>query len=208
MTTNTVKFKLCSLNGVCKRDRWMGSVAKEPERMMLLNRTFALNQSVAAQLRIGNKEWNLVSRKVADKMKRKAAGHMCTPASFSKAGIQKAMKFLTQVLSWSLKREKPGFQELPSPFLVLSTTRLTMTGIRHIGVITRANTMAGGGSLSSSVGQSLKNLLWMSTNISSTKGLGHGIRRQSNTFSVQRLRLLYKLQFGDRRFRVLQGVST
>lgn len=208
MTPNTVKFKLCSLNRVCKRDGWL--VSEEPEWMLLLNRTLALNQNVAAQLRIRNKERNSVSRKVVEKeMKRKAAAHTCSPASFSKAGIKRAMKFLKSGLSWSLKREKSGFQELPSPFLVLSTTRLTMTGIRHIGVITRAKTMAGGGSLSSSVGQSLKNWVWMSTNICSTKGLGHGIRRQSNTFSVQRLRLLYKLQFGeDRRFRLRQGAST
>lgn len=84
-------------------------------------------------------------------------------------------------------------QELPSPFLVLSTTRLTMTGIRQMGVITRAKMMAGGGSLSSSVGQSLKNLEWMSTKICSTRGLGHGIRRQSEISSVQKLMLLYKL---------------
>lgn len=55
--------------------------------------------------------------------------------------------------------EVQDFQELPSPFLVLSTTMLTMTGIRHIGVITRTKTMSGGGSLSSSVGQSLKKLV-------------------------------------------------
>lgn len=55
--------------------------------------------------------------------------------------------------------EVEDFQELPSPFLVLSTTMLTMTGIRHIGVITRTKTMSGGGSLSSSVGQSLKKLV-------------------------------------------------
>lgn len=48
------------------------------------------------------------------------------------------------------------YQELPSPFLVLSTTRLTIAGIRQIGVITRAKTMSGGGSRSSSMGQSLK----------------------------------------------------
>lgn len=33
-----------------------------------------------------------------------------------------------------------------------------MTGIRQMGVMTKANMMAGGGSLSSSVGQSLKKL--------------------------------------------------
>lgn len=98
-----------------------------------------------------------------------------------------------------------SFQELPSPFLVLSTTRLTMRGIRHIGVITSAKTMAGGGSLNSSVGQSLKNLVWISTNISSTKGFGHGTNKQSNISSVQRLRLLYELQLGDRRFWVRRG---
>lgn len=92
--------------------------------------------------------------------------------------------------SWWLWAQIQDFQELPSPFLVLSTTRLTMTGIRQMGVITRAKTMTGGGSLSSSVGQSLKNLEWMSTKVFSTRGLGHGIRRQSDISSVQRLRLL------------------
>lgn len=91
------------------------------------------------------------------------------------------------------------FQELPSPFLVLSTTKLTMTGIKQMGVITRAKTMTGGGSLSSSVGQSLKNSEWILTKVSSTRELGHGIRRQSDISSVQRLRLLYKLQCGDRK---------
>lgn len=96
------------------------------------------------------------------------------------------------------RAEIQDFQELPSPFLVLSTTRLTMTGIRQMGVITRAKTMIGGGSLSSSVGQSLKKLEWMSTKVCSTRGLGHGITRQSDISSVQRLRLLYELQCGDR----------
>lgn len=50
------------------------------------------------------------------------------------------------------------YQELPSPLLVLSTTRMTMTGIRQMGVITRAKTMLGGGSLSSSEGHSWKNM--------------------------------------------------
>lgn len=81
-------------------------------------------------------------------------------------------------------------QELPSPFLVLSTTRLTMMGMRHIGVITRARMMAVGGSLSSSEGQSMKNSSCISTNRLSTSGLGHGICRQSDMFSVQSLKLL------------------
>lgn len=71
-------------------------------------------------------------------------------------------------------------------------------GIRQMGVITSANTMADGGSLSSSVGQSLKNFKWMSTNICSAWELGHGIRRQSDISSVQLLKLLYILQCGDR----------
>lgn len=87
-------------------------------------------------------------------------------------------------------------QELPSPFFVLSTTRLTMTGIKQIGVITRAKMTAGGGSLKSSVGHSLKNLVWISTKVCSTKGFGHGIKRQSDTSSVQRLKLLYILGTG------------
>lgn len=84
-------------------------------------------------------------------------------------------------------------QELPSPFLVLSTTKLTMMGIRQMGVMTRAKTVAGGGSLNSSVGHSLKYVEWISTNICSTSGLGHGIWRQSDISSVQMLKLLYKL---------------
>lgn len=81
-------------------------------------------------------------------------------------------------------------QELPSPFLVFSTTRLTMMGMRQIGVMTRARMMAGGGSLSSSEGQSTKNFSWISTKRLSTSGLGHGILRQSEIFSVQSLKLL------------------
>lgn len=76
-------------------------------------------------------------------------------------------------------------QELPSPFLVLNTTRLTMMGMRHIGVITRARMMAAGGSLSSSVGQSMKKCSCIFTKWLSTSGLGHGIRRQSDISSVQ-----------------------
>lgn len=84
-----------------------------------------------------------------------------------------------------------AYQELPSPFFVLSTTRMTMTGIRQMGVITRAKTMTGGGSLSSSVGQSSKNMEWTATKVCSTRWLGHGIRRQSDISSVHRLKLLY-----------------
>lgn len=201
MIPNTVKFKLRPLNHVCKQDRWFDSVTIELEWVMLLHRTSALNQNVAARLRITiclrTKNVNLAGKKVIDEVKQP-----CTRVHKLVSKSNEVHKIIIV-----LKPENPGFQELPSPFLVLSTTRLTITGIRHIGVITRAKTMAGGGSLSSSVGQSLKNLVWTSTNISSTKGLGHGTKRQSNTFSVQRLRLLYKLQFGDRRFWVHQRVS-
>lgn len=89
-------------------------------------------------------------------------------------------------------RRSNWFYGLPSPFLVLSTTKLTMTGIRQMGVMTRAKTTAGGGSLSSSDGQSWKYLECMSRKVCSTRGLGHGMRRQSDISSVQRLRLLYK----------------
>lgn len=123
---------------------------------------------------------------------------MCKQAIVSKLGYNGECR--SQIwYSWWKQAEIQVFQELPSPFLVLSTTRLTMMGIRHIGVITRARTMTGGGSLSSSVGQSLKNVVWMSTKVCSTRGLGHGIRRQSDISSVQRLKLLYKLQCGNRR---------
>lgn len=85
-------------------------------------------------------------------------------------------------------------QDVPSPLLVLSTTRLTITGIRQMGVITKANTTAGGGSLNSSVGHVLKYSEWMLTKRFSTGEFGHGIKRQSDISSVQCLKLLYKLE--------------
>lgn len=174
------------------------------EVVMLLHRTSTLNQNVAAHLRITiclrTKNENLAGKKKS--LMKWRVKQPCTRVHKLVSKSNEVHKIIIV-----LKPENPGFQELPSPFLVLSTTRLTMTGIRHIGVITRAKTMAGGGSRSSSVGQSLKNWVWRSTNISSTRGLGHGTKRQSNTCSVQRLRLLYKLQFGDRTLWVHRRVS-
>lgn len=106
----------------------------------------------------------------------------------------------TDSLAWKVILTDDGgspcgfFQGVPSPFLVFSTTRLTITGIRQMGVITRAKTICGGGSLNSSMEHSWKNFEWMLTKISSTSELGHGIRRQSDASSVYWLSLLYKLQ--------------
>lgn len=68
--------------GLCCRRARMEDAAEQDVR------------SKSARLTIRNKERNSVFRKVVDEMKRKAAVHTCAPASFSKAGIQRAKKFL------------------------------------------------------------------------------------------------------------------
>lgn len=80
--------------------------------------------------------------------------------------------------------------DLLSPFLVFSTTSNTMAGMRHIGVMTRAKTTLGGGSLSVSVGHSWKKEEWISTNMSSTSLLGHGSIRHSAMSSEHMVNLL------------------
>lgn len=83
-----------------------------------------------------------------------------------------------------------------------------MMGMRQMGVITKANTMLGGGSLSASLGQSRKNLEWMFTNSFSTILLGQGISRHSAISSVHMVKVLYILQGGIGGVLLVQGRAT